>query len=144
MQYAIVAAALFGAAFAAPPSYGAPAYGAGETDTVYSTQVATITSCGPEVTNCPAEHSSTAAAVVPTDTCTDSSTVPAGAVPYSTPSAMPYQAASSSSEAGAQGTSAAGAAPPAYGVPSAGSSSCLLYTSPSPRDGLLSRMPSSA
>ena len=25
-----------------------------------------------------------------------------------------------------------------------GSSSCLLYTSPSPRDGLLSRMPSSA
>ena len=28
--------------------------------------------------------------------------------------------------------------------PSAASQSCLLYTSPSPRDGLLSRMPSSA
>ena len=27
---------------------------------------------------------------------------------------------------------------------SAGASGCLLYTSPSPRDGLLSRMPSSA
>ena len=32
-----------------------------------------------------------------------------------------------------------GAAPVCYGVPT-----CLLYTSPSPRDGLLSRMPSSA
>ena len=29
-------------------------------------------------------------------------------------------------------------------VPNASSSICLLYTSPSPRDGLLSRMPSSA
>ena len=29
-------------------------------------------------------------------------------------------------------------------IPDAGSSCCLLYTSPSPRDGLLSRMPSSA
>ena len=28
--------------------------------------------------------------------------------------------------------------------PCIGSTSCLLYTSPSPRDGLLSRMPSSA
>ena len=31
-------------------------------------------------------------------------------------------------------------APGAHGI----SSTCLLYTSPSPRDGLLSRMPSSA
>ena len=32
-----------------------------------------------------------------------------------------------------------------YGmIPRATHSSCLLYTSPSPRDGLLSRMPSSA
>ena len=30
------------------------------------------------------------------------------------------------------------------GRSNAGKSSCLLYTSPSPRDGLLSRMPSSA
>ena len=29
-------------------------------------------------------------------------------------------------------------------LPYAGSTACLLYTSPSPRDGLLSRMPSSA
>ena len=29
-------------------------------------------------------------------------------------------------------------------VPSGASTGCLLYTSPSPRDGLLSRMPSSA
>ena len=35
--------------------------------------------------------------------------------------------------------------PRAHGfVPSRGFSHCLLYTSPSPRDGLLSRMPSSA
>ena len=30
------------------------------------------------------------------------------------------------------------------GIPVAASNICLLYTSPSPRDGLLSRMPSSA
>ena len=30
------------------------------------------------------------------------------------------------------------------GVVTAGFTTCLLYTSPSPRDGLLSRMPSSA
>ena len=30
------------------------------------------------------------------------------------------------------------------GMNGAGKSTCLLYTSPSPRDGLLSRMPSSA
>ena len=30
------------------------------------------------------------------------------------------------------------------GIPRIRSQSCLLYTSPSPRDGLLSRMPSSA
>ena len=29
-------------------------------------------------------------------------------------------------------------------VPAKGGRTCLLYTSPSPRDGLLSRMPSSA
>ena len=33
---------------------------------------------------------------------------------------------------------------PAIGLAEALSKSCLLYTSPSPRDGLLSRMPSSA
>ena len=33
---------------------------------------------------------------------------------------------------------------PQAAVAIAGSLSCLLYTSPSPRDGLLSRMPSSA
>ena len=33
---------------------------------------------------------------------------------------------------------------PAEGVPNSRRSGCLLYTSPSPRDGLLSRMPSSA
>ena len=31
-----------------------------------------------------------------------------------------------------------------FGMPSSSSHACLLYTSPSPRDGLLSRMPSSA
>ena len=31
-----------------------------------------------------------------------------------------------------------------FGPNGAGKSTCLLYTSPSPRDGLLSRMPSSA
>ena len=34
--------------------------------------------------------------------------------------------------------------PPVYGIPSPSPPACLLYTSPSPRDGLLSRMPSSA
>ena len=34
--------------------------------------------------------------------------------------------------------------PPARASTPAGSTPCLLYTSPSPRDGLLSRMPSSA
>ena len=32
----------------------------------------------------------------------------------------------------------------AVDLPGHGASTCLLYTSPSPRDGLLSRMPSSA
>ena len=32
----------------------------------------------------------------------------------------------------------------AYSLDSGGDMDCLLYTSPSPRDGLLSRMPSSA
>ena len=31
-----------------------------------------------------------------------------------------------------------------YGGPDGEAGACLLYTSPSPRDGLLSRMPSSA
>ena len=31
-----------------------------------------------------------------------------------------------------------------WSVPAGGGKACLLYTSPSPRDGLLSRMPSSA
>ena len=33
---------------------------------------------------------------------------------------------------------------PASGIATESSGACLLYTSPSPRDGLLSRMPSSA
>ena len=33
---------------------------------------------------------------------------------------------------------------PVYGVVKIAIKACLLYTSPSPRDGLLSRMPSSA
>ena len=47
---------------------------------------------------------------------------------------------------GRRGTTTAAAAAGGRGCPWAGSllSSCLLYTSPSPRDGLLSRMPSSA
>ena len=32
----------------------------------------------------------------------------------------------------------------AWDIPTEHSDTCLLYTSPSPRDGLLSRMPSSA
>ena len=39
---------------------------------------------------------------------------------------------------------APGSTTPAGPPPAAGLHTCLLYTSPSPRDGLLSRMPSSA
>ena len=41
-------------------------------------------------------------------------------------------------------TSSTGQSSGASSGQSSGASSCLLYTSPSPRDGLLSRMPSSA
>ena len=37
-----------------------------------------------------------------------------------------------------------GVTPMAAAAPAAAGGACLLYTSPSPRDGLLSRMPSSA
>jgi len=132
MQYALVAAALFGAvAIAAPPSYGAPAYGSGETDTILSTQIATITSCGPEVTDCPAK---TAAAASPTDTCTDSSTYPANAVPYSTPAAQPMM---SSEASPVQATSAAGV-PAGYG---AGSSAAMPMASSSSVAGAVGASP---
>ena len=43
-----------------------------------------------------------------------------------------------------EGTSSAVIEPVAVGKKTAKEKICLLYTSPSPRDGLLSRMPSSA
>ncbi|KAK4554904.1 hypothetical protein LTR86_008052 [Recurvomyces mirabilis] len=66
MRSTIIAASLFaGAAFALPSPQ--------ETDTVYDTEIFTITSCGPEVTNCPARATtstsvrvSTVASAVPT------------------------------------------------------------------------------
>ncbi|THW95061.1 hypothetical protein D6D12_01022 [Aureobasidium pullulans] len=59
MRFAIVASALFAGLVAAAPAI---------TETVHSTAVETITSCGPEVTNCPARSASaaTSAPVVPT------------------------------------------------------------------------------
>jgi hypothetical protein len=57
MRFAVVASALFAGLVAAAPAI---------TETVHSTDVETITSCGPEVTNCPARQSSTSAPVVPT------------------------------------------------------------------------------
>ena len=55
-----------------------------------------------------------------------------GASSYSTPNGMPLAAASSTLTIDEDSAS------------NALNISCLLYTSPSPRDGLLSRMPSSA
>ncbi|KAG9686396.1 hypothetical protein KCU95_g6034, partial [Aureobasidium melanogenum] len=61
MRFAVVASALFAGLAVAAPAV---------TETVHSTEVETITSCGPEVTNCPARTSSvvvpTSAPVVPT------------------------------------------------------------------------------
>ncbi|TIA09444.1 hypothetical protein D6C80_08636 [Aureobasidium pullulans] len=59
MRFAVVASALFAGLVAAAPAI---------TETVHSTAVETITSCGPEVTNCPARSASaaTSAPVVPT------------------------------------------------------------------------------
>ncbi|KAI7079451.1 hypothetical protein KC352_g41684, partial [Hortaea werneckii] len=52
MRYSFVAATLFaGAAFASPHMKR-------ETETIYNTQIHTVTSCGPEVTNCPADKTS--------------------------------------------------------------------------------------
>ncbi|KAG9518489.1 hypothetical protein KCU78_g12914, partial [Aureobasidium melanogenum] len=56
MRFAVVASALFAGLAVAAPAI---------TETVHSTEVETITSCGPEVTNCPA-RSATSAPVVPT------------------------------------------------------------------------------
>ncbi|KAI4796088.1 hypothetical protein E4T44_06238 [Aureobasidium sp. EXF-8845] len=56
MRFAVVASALFAGLVAAAPAV---------TQTVHATEVQTITSCGPEVTNCPARSASTMA-VVPT------------------------------------------------------------------------------
>lgn len=144
MQYAFVAAALFSAvAIAAPPSYGgapAPAYGSGETDTIYQTQVATITSCGPEVTNCPADKTS-AAAAVPTDTCTDSATQPANAVPYSTPAAQPMM---SSEASPVEATSAAAGVPAGYGASSAAAGVPAASSSVAGAVGASATMPAAA
>ncbi|KAH0363855.1 hypothetical protein KCU65_g7140, partial [Aureobasidium melanogenum] len=63
MRFAVVASALFAGLAVAAPAV---------TETVHSTEVETITSCGPEVTNCPARTQSssvvvpTSAPVVPT------------------------------------------------------------------------------
>jgi hypothetical protein len=54
MRFAVVASALFAGLVAAAPAV---------TQTVHATEVQTITSCGPEVTNCPARSASTMAAV---------------------------------------------------------------------------------
>ena len=47
-------------------------------------------------------------------------------------------------DGGSGGGGGGGIARPAGGTSSGNPKHCLLYTSPSPRDGLLSRMPSSA
>ncbi|KAI5245462.1 hypothetical protein E4T47_01502 [Aureobasidium subglaciale] len=57
MRFAVVASALFAGLAAAAPAV---------TQTVHATEIETITSCGPEVTNCPARSASTVAVVVPT------------------------------------------------------------------------------
>ncbi|OJD33358.1 extracellular serine-threonine rich protein [Diplodia corticola] len=74
--------------------------------TVYETEVDTITSCGPEVTNCPARsHPATAA---PSGPAATTAAVPSESVPaYGVPSA-PAESAPGSSAPSA----------PAYGVPS--------------------------
>jgi len=57
MRFAVVASALFAGLAAAAPAV---------TQTVHATEIQTITSCGPEVTNCPASSKASTMAVVPT------------------------------------------------------------------------------
>jgi len=77
-----VAAIIAGVAYAAPrPEYG---YGEYSESVVYSTEEVTVTSCGPEVTNCPAKAYSTPAPY----SAPESYSTPA---PYSVPA--PYTTA---------------------------------------------------
>ena len=64
MRYAFVAASLVAAVAAAPgwgppASYGSSGWGVEGTSTIDVTTIDTITSCGPEVTNCPANSVTT-------------------------------------------------------------------------------------
>ncbi|KAL0258963.1 hypothetical protein SLS55_006468 [Diplodia seriata] len=83
--------------------------------TVYETEVDTITSCGPEVTNCPARsHPATAA---PSGPAATTAAVPSESAPaYGVPSA-PAESAPSA---------------PAYGVPSAPAESAPGSSAPAP------------
>ena len=101
MRYAVVAAALVGAVMANPPAY----YSSAETSTVYETEIATVTSCGPEVTNCPASSSYEASST----TCTTEQ-----------PSAVPYTMASE--------TASVYSSAPAYSAPAM--SSAPVYSAP--------------
>ncbi|WEW55283.1 hypothetical protein PRK78_000712 [Emydomyces testavorans] len=59
MRFSTASVALFAGAALALPGYE---------QTVYSTREVTVTSCGPEVTDCPGRHHSTPSVVVPTAT----------------------------------------------------------------------------
>jgi hypothetical protein len=86
-----IAAAMVGAVAASPAGYGYGGYPA--ESVVYSTSLVTVTSCGPEVADCPAKGYSTPAPYVPESTSTaapyvpytpESSSTPAPYVPYTT------------------------------------------------------------
>ncbi|KAG9674036.1 hypothetical protein KCU99_g3755, partial [Aureobasidium melanogenum] len=79
MRFAVVASALFAGLAVAAPAI---------TETVHSTEVETITSCGPEVTNCPA-RSATSAPVVPTSAPVVPTSAPV--IPTSAPVAAAVQ-----------------------------------------------------
>lgn len=106
MRYALIATALVGAV-AASPAWAPPAYGGhddgswGSASTVDQTTVVTVTSCGPEVTNCPANQPTGYPATTPAETYPVEST-PVASTPYSPVT-----------------TSEGSWGPPAYGSPSA-------------------------
>jgi hypothetical protein len=85
------------------------------TVTLYSTQAVTITSCGPEVTNCPARSTVVSSSMVPIGT-----TVMTGAAQV--PTSAPFAMVNSTMATGPQGTaastgfgaSATGAMPSSY------------------------------
>ena len=120
MRYSLIAA--FIGAVAAVPL----------TETVYNTQVATITSCGPEVTDCPARKTSSA---VPTTTsCTEEQKKSSSwAHPYGPESkpAVPYGPESSSS-APVITSSAPGYGPKSSSAPVVSSSAPVVVSSSAP------------